>query len=82
MNAVRKLAAAEFPGAPVVPSVIPGFTDSHYFREHGIDSYGFVPFVLDEDDEKTVHGVNERVSVENLRDGVRRFVTLLRSLPR
>jgi acetylornithine deacetylase/succinyl-diaminopimelate desuccinylase-like protein len=81
VNAVRKLAAAEFPGAPVVPSVIPGFTDSHYFREHGIDSYGFVPFVLGEDDEKTVHGVNERVSVENLRDGVRRLVMLLRSLP-
>jgi len=82
MNAVRKLAAAEFPGSPVVPSVIPGFTDSHYFRDHGIDSYGFVPFVLGEDDEKTVHGVNERVSIENLRDGVRRLVTLLRSLPR
>jgi acetylornithine deacetylase/succinyl-diaminopimelate desuccinylase-like protein len=82
VNAVKRLAAAEFPGAPVVPSVIPGFTDSHYFREHGIECYGFVPFVLGEDDEKTVHGANERVSVENLRDGVRRLVTLLRSLPR
>ena len=59
----------------------PGFTDSHYFREHGVASYGFVPFVLSEDDEKTVHGVNERVSVENLRDGVRRLVALLRALP-
>jgi len=37
--------------------------------------------VLSEDDEKTVHGVNERVSVENLREGVRRLVTLLRALP-
>lgn len=82
MAAVKKLAAAEFPGAPVVPSVIPGFTDSHYYREHGIESYGFAPFVLDEDEEKTVHGVNERISVENLRDGVRRLVTLLRTLPR
>jgi acetylornithine deacetylase/succinyl-diaminopimelate desuccinylase-like protein len=82
VQAVKKLAAAEFPGAPVVPSVIPGFTDSHYFREHGIASYGFVPFVLGEEDQKTVHGVNERVSIENLRDGVRRLVTLVRSLPR
>jgi acetylornithine deacetylase/succinyl-diaminopimelate desuccinylase-like protein len=80
MAALRRLAASEFPGAPVVPSVIPGFTDSHYFREHGVASYGFVPFVLAEEDEKTVHGVNERVSVENLRDGVRRLVALLRAL--
>jgi len=81
MAAIRKLAATDLGGAPVVPSVIPGFTDSHYFRDHGVASYGFVPFVLSEDDEKTVHGVNERVSVENLREGVRRLVTLLRALP-
>src|SRR5438067_1620389 len=68
-------------GAPVVPSVTPGFTDSHYFREHGVESYGFVPFILAEDEEKTVHGTNERVSVENLRGGVRRMVTVLRALP-
>ncbi len=81
MAAIRKLAATDLGGAPVIPSVIPGFTDSHYFRDHGVASYGFVPFVLSEDDEKTVHGVNERVSVENLRDGVRRLVALLRALP-
>jgi acetylornithine deacetylase/succinyl-diaminopimelate desuccinylase-like protein len=81
MAAVRKLAASELGGAPVVPSVITGFTDSHYFREKGVASYGFVPFVLREEDERTVHGVNERVSIENLRDGVRRLVALLRALP-
>ena len=80
MAAIRKLAATDLGGAPVIPSVIPGFTDSHYFRDHGVASYGFVPFVLSEDDEKTVHGINERVSVENLRDGVRRLVALLRAL--
>jgi len=81
MEAVRKLAATELGGAPVVTSVITGFTDSHYFRDRGVASYGFVPFVLREEDERTVHGVNERVSVENLREGVRRLVGLLRALP-
>jgi acetylornithine deacetylase/succinyl-diaminopimelate desuccinylase-like protein len=81
MTAVRKLAATDLGGAPVIPSVITGFTDSHWFREHGVASYGFVPFVLSEDDERTVHGVNERVSIDNLRDGVRRLVSLLRALP-
>jgi acetylornithine deacetylase/succinyl-diaminopimelate desuccinylase-like protein len=77
--AVRRMAATML-GAPVVPSVIPGFTDSHYFRERGIASYGFVPFILADDDEKAVHGVNERISVENLRGGVERLSELLRTL--
>lgn len=80
MAAVRKLSATALGGAPVVPSVIPGFTDSHYFREQGIASYGFVPFILSEDDEKTVHGANERVSLDNLRAGVQRLVTLVRAV--
>jgi acetylornithine deacetylase/succinyl-diaminopimelate desuccinylase-like protein len=81
MAAVRQLAARDLGGAPVVPSVTQGFTDSHFLREHGIASYGFVPFVLGDEEDKTVHGINERVSVENLRDGVRRLVTVLRALP-
>ena len=80
VDAVRRLATTELGGIPVVPSVIPGFTDSHYFRELGIASYGFAPFVLGDDDGKTVHGPNEHVSVENLRNGVKRLVALLRSL--
>jgi len=80
MAAVRKMLAADVGRIPVVPSVIPGFTDSHYFREHGIASYGFVPIVLSEADEKGVHGVDERISVENLQAGVRRFVALLRAM--
>jgi len=79
--AIRRMASQELGGAPVVPSVTPGFTDSHYFRDHGVASYGFVPFILSEDEEKTVHGTNERVSLENLRDGVRRLVSVLRALP-
>jgi acetylornithine deacetylase/succinyl-diaminopimelate desuccinylase-like protein len=80
MTAVRKLAASELGGVPVVPSVIPGFTDSHYFREQGLASYGFIPFLLTEEDEKSVHGVDERVSLDNLRQGVHRLVTLVRAL--
>jgi acetylornithine deacetylase/succinyl-diaminopimelate desuccinylase-like protein len=81
MEAVRRVAATELGGVPVVPSVIPGFTDSHYFREHGVASYGFVPFVLPETEERTVHGTNERVSMDNLRAGVRILLALLRALP-
>jgi acetylornithine deacetylase/succinyl-diaminopimelate desuccinylase-like protein len=81
MGALHTLATTRLDGAPVVPSVIPGFTDSHFFRGKGIASYGFVPFVLDEAEAKTVHGANERISLENLRQGPELLVALLRALP-
>jgi acetylornithine deacetylase/succinyl-diaminopimelate desuccinylase-like protein len=81
VRAVRVMADADLHGAPVVPSVITGFTDSHWFRSLGIASYGFVPFVLDEQEQRTVHGTDERVSIENLTQGVRRLLLVLRALP-
>jgi len=77
-KAIRGLADRD--GAPVVPSVLTGFTDSHYFRAHDIVSYGFTPFALSEDETNREHGTNERLSTENLREGTRRLVDLLRSL--
>ena len=71
---------AERAHVPVVPSVLSGFTDSHYFREKGITSYGFVPFALTEDEGSREHGVNERLSTENLREGTRRLLELLQAL--
>ena len=51
---------AESESSRVVPSVLTGFTDSHYFRDKGIASYGFVPFALTEDESRREHGINER----------------------
>jgi acetylornithine deacetylase/succinyl-diaminopimelate desuccinylase-like protein len=76
--ALRLLAKRE--GMVVLPSVLTGFTDSHYFREKGIASYGFVPFALTDDDARREHGINERMATANLRDGTRRLVELLQIL--
>lgn len=48
-----------------------GFTDSLYLRPLGVHAYGFVPFVVTVEEAGTMHGHGERVSVENVRDGVR-----------
>jgi acetylornithine deacetylase/succinyl-diaminopimelate desuccinylase-like protein len=71
---------AEREGQPVVPNVLRGFTDSHFFRERGVVSYGFVPVVFTEQDEHTMHGIDERISLENLREGTRRLVEILAEL--
>ena len=55
----------------VGPAVSPGFTDSIHLRPLGVHAYGIVPFILSEDELRTMHGHNERVSIENLERGVR-----------
>jgi acetylornithine deacetylase/succinyl-diaminopimelate desuccinylase-like protein len=56
---------------PFVPILATGFTDSRYFRDIGIQSYGFMPCVFTEDELGTIHGVNERISLENIKMGIK-----------
>jgi acetylornithine deacetylase/succinyl-diaminopimelate desuccinylase-like protein len=75
--AVEKLAAEEGQPAVVLPGLQAGFTDSHYFRAKGIASYGFTPIVVTADQRRAVHGPNENVGVEQLKDGIERLTRLL-----
>ena len=50
----------------VVPMLSPGFTDSHAYRAAGAAAYGFVPALLTSEELATIHGHNERISVDNL----------------
>lgn len=53
------------------PVLSVGFTDSLILRPLGVHAYGFVPFTIPMDDATTMHGHGERVSLDNLRDGLR-----------
>ena len=77
MNAIESVAWQDG-HAMVVPTMIAGFTDSHYFRAHGLISYGFIPVELTPAQEHGVHGVNERIEVKQLGNGLRHMVELLR----
>jgi acetylornithine deacetylase/succinyl-diaminopimelate desuccinylase-like protein len=77
MTAISTLATNHGKGQ-VVPSMIIGFTDSHYFRQKKIVSYGFIPVEVSPAEAKGVHGVNERIGVKELADGIQRMVELLK----
>ena len=42
-----------------------------------LHGYGWSPFILGEDEWRRVHGNDERISLENLREGVRVQTELL-----
>ena len=76
-RAIETVMRRSFPEAVVTPAVSTGFTDSHFFRDLGIASYGFAPIVVEEGDRATVHGNSERISVENVRRGTRLLLEIV-----
>ena len=47
---LRDVSREHFPDAPVVPSVVGFFTDSHFLRDIGITAYGYTPVVIPQED--------------------------------
>jgi acetylornithine deacetylase/succinyl-diaminopimelate desuccinylase-like protein len=78
--AIETVASEIDPGALVVPRVIAGFTDAHWFRELGLVAYGFVPRWLPPSETVGIHGSNERIAIDNLERGVRTMVRILEVL--
>ncbi len=79
-RAIEDAASNSNPEGIVIPRVSSGFTDAHYFREIGIDSYGFAPRRLPPSETRGVHGINERISVKNLVMGVHAYIDILERL--
>jgi acetylornithine deacetylase/succinyl-diaminopimelate desuccinylase-like protein len=73
-GAFQRVLAAD---APVVPTFVPGFTDSRYFRERGIPAYGLAPFAVGGDDLKGIHGPDERIPLDELDRGVERMCRIV-----
>jgi acetylornithine deacetylase/succinyl-diaminopimelate desuccinylase-like protein len=75
---LREVTLETFSGAPFVPQVQGGFTDSHFFRDLGIVSYGYEATATPQADASGVHGNDERVTEENVRRGVEMTVEIVR----
>jgi len=72
------------PGTNVLPVMAPWGTDLKYFRTKGIPAYGFTPIRDDrngltvDDSKKLVHGIDEKISVDNLMLNLEFFYKLLK----
>ena len=70
-DAVRAGIQRHHPGAGMVPMLVPGGTDGRYWRQRGYAAYGFAPVVMERADLGRVHGIDERISGENLLTGIK-----------
>ena len=80
-DALAAAAKRRYPGAIITLPVTAGFTDSHYFRDLGIHSYGFSPFVAAPRElGGGYHGNDERIGRKAFVDGVRFFYEVVAQL--
>ncbi len=76
MDVIKSVVERNHPDIPFYPILGAGFTDSRFFREKGAIAYGFIPCLFTQEEIDTMHGVNERISVKCLADGIKNIFDL------
>jgi acetylornithine deacetylase/succinyl-diaminopimelate desuccinylase-like protein len=66
---IKKVVTDHFTDALVVPSLLMGISDSRFFRDRGISCYGVCPVLIQMDDVQRIHGLDEKISEENMIKG-------------
>jgi acetylornithine deacetylase/succinyl-diaminopimelate desuccinylase-like protein len=81
LHPLVQVAAQMWPGAPVIPEMETGASDSIYTMAAGIPSYGLNGVGLDQDDVRA-HGKDERVRVSAYYEGVEFCYRFLKAMTR
>lgn len=68
-----------FPETVVAPGLTAVSTDSHWYYGLTDKVYRFIPMRLSPQDVARIHGVNERISTDNLAEITRFYVQLVRN---
>ena len=76
---LRVLVNAIWPGTPVTPIMENGASDSIYFAQAGIPSYGFSAIALERDDVRA-HGQDERLPVDSYTKSLEFFYSYLKAV--
>lgn len=76
---VTRLAAAYWPGAPVVPTMADGASDGVFTNAAGMPTYGISGIQLETNDMRA-HGKDERLPVDSFEKGTQFYYELVRDL--
>ena len=69
-NILERASRDLVPDALPTASLSPGITDARFFRAKGATAYGWCPLVLTPELLATIHGHDERISVEDFKKAV------------
>lgn len=74
---LQRTIAELFPDAVVAPALVVGGTDARHYHVAADAVYRFGPFRFGAADIRLPHGIDERIAVDNLADGVRFYARLI-----
>ncbi len=77
-KAIERAVYAIFPEAVTVPYIVMGGTDAIRYEPLCDQIYRFTPMLISSEDLERMHGTNERLSLENVEQGVRFYIELLK----
>jgi carboxypeptidase PM20D1 len=79
VDAITRAIHIGYPGVPVFPTMSAGASDSMWFRNEHIPSYGVSPLFI-KDSDRFAHGLNERIPADDVRPGMAYMLSLFTDL--
>ncbi|MBA3514872.1 MAG: M20/M25/M40 family metallo-hydrolase [Pyrinomonadaceae bacterium] len=79
---ITSVAKTYHPEAVITTKMLSGYTESQLYRQLGIISYGWAPIYTTTEENAGVHGNNERITVKNIREGIREFYEVVSQIAR
>ena len=77
---IKSVHLEHFPKALAVASLLFGASDSRFFRQKGIPCYGVCPMIINLEDLGKIHGIDERISEENMVKGTEVLIDMVKKL--
>lgn len=74
---IQKSIKEIFPNTVVAPSLVIGATDGRHYQSVSDNVYRFLPMQINNEDLARLHGINERVSIENYQNAIRFYRQLI-----
>jgi carboxypeptidase PM20D1 len=79
---IKSVHMAHYPNALTVASLLFGASDSRFFRSKGIPCYGVCPMLVSLEEFNRIHGIDERVSVDSMLEGIQVYTDMVKKLCR
>jgi acetylornithine deacetylase/succinyl-diaminopimelate desuccinylase-like protein len=79
-RAISRVTKAHHPEAIITTRLLSGYTESQLYRQLGIICYGWSPIATTNEENEGVHGNNERITVDNVREGTQEMYEVVSGL--
>jgi len=81
-STIAQVTKLHHPEALVTTKMLSGYTESQLYRQLGIVAYGWAPIYTTVGENEGVHGNNERIRVQDVRQGTREFYEVVSRIAR